>query len=334
MLKRVGIKVIHQSRIPELVTLLKDRFEVFAPQEKDKEVVFSEVSDPGKIVLHYQTTVLPPKTFFLPPKETLFTVKGKKVTASAPPKPFVLFGLHLKDLLGICELDEIMRHEPKDSFYFKRRNKAVIIAASGNEVGVPPGGDLVLEKIEGFYRAIAPTKAGQKIASLPVFETRNIDLKPKPKKMSKLDEMLLDSELLARSVEWSRENYPQIWQRLEKLCINCGICTYVCPLCYCFEVEDQKSLDGSSCSRCRLWSACTLPSFAKIAGGHNFRPTVKERYFNWYYHKFVRAYKEFGRAQCVACGRCQKYCPAGIDIENVLGEIVEEFQKAHPKREF
>jgi len=88
-------------------------------------------------------------------------------------------------------------------------------------------------------------------------------------------------------------------------------------------MEDTTSLDGSICTRCRNWDACTLPGFATIAGGHNFRQTVKDRYYNWYHHKFVRAYKEFGRAQCVACGRCQKYCPAGIDIEQVLSFRME-----------
>lgn len=327
-------KVISHKKIPELVDLLKKRFEVFAPQKQGKEVTFAPTTNSKKIVLNYQTTALPPKQFFLPPKEVLFSVKGGKVTEEPAPKPFLIFGLHLKDLAGICELDEIMSREPADSFYLKRRGKSVLVAVSDKEVGVPPGGDLILEKVGNFYRTIAVTKAGQKITALPIFKKRKLSQFPQPQKKTELNEMLLDSELLARAVEWSRDNYPQIWKKLEKICIGCGICTYVCPLCYCFETEDQTSLDGSACTRCRKWSACTLPDFATIAGGHNFRPTIKDRYYNWYYHKFVRAYKEFGRAQCVGCGRCQKYCPAGIDIEEVLTEIVAEFQKAYPKRKF
>jgi predicted aldo/keto reductase-like oxidoreductase len=73
-----------------------------------------------------------------------------------------------------------------------------------------------------------------------------------------------------------------------------------------------------------------LPRFAKIAGGHNFHPTVKERYYNWFYHKFVRAYREYGKAQCVACGNCKKNCPAGIKIGEVLKEIVGDYKKSNP----
>lgn len=331
----MATKVITKKGIPKLVNLLKRQYGVFAPQKQEGETVFAPVNDISKIVINYQTTVLPPKSFFLPPEEELFAVKSKGAIETVPPEPFVIFGLNLKDLAGICQLDEIMEQEPSDSFYLKRRKRAILVAISNKEVGIPPGGDLILEKVGDAYQAITLTKAGRKIADFPVFEEKMLKDKPKPKgKPTRLEEMLLDSELLARAIEWSRENYPQVWEKLEKLCIGCGICTYVCPLCYCFEMEDKTSLDGSICTRCRHWSACTLPGFATIAGGHNFRRTIKDRYYNWYFHKFVRAYKEFGRAQCVACGRCQKYCPAGIDIEEILAEIVAEFQKAHPVREF
>lgn len=334
----MSAKVISKKQFPKLIGLLKKKYTVLAPQEQGREVVFSPVTDVGKITLNYQTTVLPPKQFFLPPREELFLATGKKVTEAASPEPFVIFGLNLTDLAGICRLDEIMSREPADSFYLKRREKAILIAVSDEEVGIPPGGDLILEKIGDAYRAITLTDGGRKIADLPVFkEKRPRGSDPKgfnPIEPTRLEELLLDSELLARAIEWSRENYPQIWEKLGKICLGCGICTYVCPLCYCFEMEDKINLDQSICTRCRYWDACTLPSFATVAGGHNFRPTIKDRYYNWYYHKFVRAYREFGRAQCVACGRCQKYCPAGIDIEKVLEEIVAKFQKAHPVREF
>ncbi len=328
-------KTISKRGILKLVTHLKERYEVIAPQRRGKETLFAPVDKTDEVVLTYQTTLLPPKVFLLPPEEELFIAKGGRVSETPPPEPFVLFGLNLKDLEGICRLDEIMSQEPADSFYLRRRKEAVLIAISDKEVGIPPGGDLILEKVGANYQATPLTKAGEKITSLPSFKKGAPKSEPQPKnKPTKLEELLLDSELLCRAIEWSRENYPEIWEKLGKICLNCGICTYACPLCYCFEMEDKISLDRSACSRCRQWSACTLPGFATVAGGHNFRPTIKDRYFNWYYHKFVRAYKEFGRAQCVACGRCQKYCPAGIDIEKYLVDITDKFQKAHPERKF
>ncbi|MBU2109907.1 4Fe-4S dicluster domain-containing protein, partial [Patescibacteria group bacterium] len=63
-----------------------------------------------------------------------------------------------------------------------------------------------------------------------------------------------------------------------------------------------------------------------IAGGHSFRPNLKERYYNWFYHKFVRAYREYGKSQCVGCGACKHNCPAKIDIQEVLSVILRDYR--------
>ncbi len=137
-------------------------------------------------------------------------------------------------------------------------------------------------------------------------------------------QILLDPEVLSDAVEWSHNH--KIWDELGEKCLGCGICTYVCPLCYCFSMEDKVGLDDK-CSRCRKWDACTLPNFAKIAGGFSFRKTLRERYYNWFYHKFVRAYNESGKSLCVGCERCKNQCPAKIDILEVLKTILEDYGK-------
>ena len=144
--------------------------------------------------------------------------------------------------------------------------------------------------------------------------------------MKKLRKLLLSPELLNDAVKWSWKGYPRIWKRLEDECMGCGICTYVCPLCHCFSSQDSLELNGRSASRCKSWSACTLPEFSSVAGGHKFHKGVKERYYNWFFHKFVRGYKEYGKSQCVACGNCKSECPARIDIEEVLTGIVIKYK--------
>ena len=283
----------------------------------------------GFAVFDVRKSVLPPKQYFFPPKEETFNfdLKSQKLSVPDYEGRVLLFGLNMAHLEAMTQLDEIMEKPLKDFYYWRRREKSVLVGLTDNTVIVPMGGDIILEKINSKqYQVLVLTEKGKKAIksklikkiAKPVIKKYSTDSNP-------MKEMLLDSELLAEAVAWSANH--KIWDELAKKCLGCGICTYVCPLCHCFSIEDRVNLDGESCSRCRQWDACTLPNFSKIAGGHKFHPTVKERYYNWFYHKFVRAYKEYGKSQCVACGNCKNNCPAGIGIAGVLMEIVKDYEK-------
>ncbi len=326
-------KIIPEKEIPSLASELTKTHTVYAPVIKGDETVFSEINDSAEIALNYSQTPLPPKMYFLPANEELFKVVDDELQKAGGIKPFIVF-LILKDLKAVNYLDKIMQKEPADTFYLQRRSVSTLVATTESAVGSHNGSDLTLEKRNNStYLAHSFTEKGNKILKSSLFKEAPIPEKSAQEPLpNHFDELLLDSGLLAQAVEWSRENSPSTWEALGKICLSCGICTYVCPLCFCTSTEDKTSIDGSECTRCRKWDACTLPRFAQVAGGHNFRPTQKDRYYNWFYHKFVRAYKEFGQAQCVACGRCQKYCPAGIDIEKILTRLVEDYKKAHTKK--
>ncbi len=303
------------------------------------------------------------KRHFFPPAEQTFVSRPGAEHSSElgclppePPKEFVVFGLGLPDLEALTVLDEAMKKPNQDFYYLRRREKAIVIGLVKEKIDAAPGGDVVFAEIgAGKYKALANGEKGEKLIEKykrffgkdipPTTVVGGMDAPRIPAGESlngwqrSMRELLLDPELLAKAVEWSRGR--EIWDELKEKCLGCGVCTYVCPICYCFSIEDKVGLDGSR-SRCRKWDACTLPEFAKIAGGpakdagvlpglpggHNFRPTIKERYYNWFYHKFVRAYKEYGKPQCVGCGRCKKYCPARIDIKEVLETILKDYKKS------
>jgi len=274
-------------------------------------------------------SILPPKQYFFPPQEEIFSFdkKSQKLTSPAQQEELLLFGLSLKKLEAMTQLDEIMEKPQPDFFYLQKREKSTLIGLTDKSIEVAPGGDLILEKINGEqYQVLVLTKKGKKITKSKFLkQVKNPKVKEYPNILRPLKKMLLDPEFLAEAVAWSHNH--KIWDELAEKCLGCGICTYVCPLCHCFSMEDNVSLDDSKCNRCRYWDACTLPGFSKVAGGHYFHKSIKQRYYNWFYHKFVRAYKEYGKSQCVACGKCKKYCPAKISIEEVLKEIVKDYKK-------
>ncbi|MFH1461290.1 MAG: 4Fe-4S dicluster domain-containing protein [Patescibacteria group bacterium] len=302
--------IIEEKQIQEWLADLKRSFKVFDTEK----------------------SVLPAKQFFFPPKEDIFIFdkKAGKLTSLDSSREIIIVCYHLGQLEAMTQLDEIMEKPNPDFFYWQKRKKSVLIGIIDHSFKIAPGGDLILEKINSQeYRTWVLSKKGRAIIKDKFFKKikkpliRNYPAEPNP-----LKEMLLDSELLAEAVEWSWRNNYKIWDELAEKCLGCGICTYVCPVCHCFFMEDRVSLDNSQCSRCRSWDACALPGFAQIAGGHNFHPTIKERYYNWFYHKFVRAYQEYGKAQCVACGQCARNCPAGIKISEVINEIVSDYKKS------
>ncbi|MFQ5442735.1 MAG: 4Fe-4S dicluster domain-containing protein [Thermodesulfobacteriota bacterium] len=286
--------------------------------------------------------LLSPKEYFFPLLDTTFTfsIKDAVVSTPAPPRSFVLWGLSLRDLEAITYLDEIMSTPEKDYYYFRRRGRALLVGLTEEKFSLPPGGDIILSVLEkDALKVSAVTLRGERavkkyLPRIKSFKERRSHTRPVPAPrageegtMTALRRLLMDAERLKDAVQWSWKGYPKLWERLMGECLGCGICTYVCPHCHCFSVEDGVDLSGDTARRRRRWDACTLPGFSKVAGGADFHPTRRHRYYNWFFHKFVRAYLEFGKAQCVACGRCADQCPARIDIEEILLDITARYER-------
>jgi len=112
-----------------------------------------------------------------------------------------------------------------------------------------------------------------------------------------------------------------IWEEIHQKCIKCGVCTYLCPACHCFDVQDETV--GEKGRRMRNWDSCMFPKFTEHASGHNPRATQKERWRQRIMHKFNYLKENTGLYGCVGCGRCVEYCPVNLDIRKVLKDILE-----------
>jgi ferredoxin len=108
----------------------------------------------------------------------------------------------------------------------------------------------------------------------------------------------------------------QEWHDLAMRCISCGTCTYVCPNCYCFSINDQ--IVETKGERYRCWDNCFNPQYTEETSGHNPRAAKSNRFRNRFSHKFWYYPDKYDSLLCSGCGRCIMHCPTRIDIREVL----------------
>lgn len=331
---------ISQYNLLKLIDSFRKDHTIFAPVKKGRsDFIFAENPESSEIVFRYPLTILPPKKVFLPSRELLMkrTKSGQleELLPKAEDRTF-LFGVHLVDIHGILYLDKSLEEPFVDEYYRRRRANTIIIGISDCQQNkylaetlapdVQEGFDLFLEPItDTEYLAVVGSLIGEKLVKSKYFQATDYH-EGKVEPARAIDKK--DPDYLAKVIEGTMDS--KIWDKLAKQCIACGICSYVCPVCYCTDTVDSIDLSDSSCQRCRSWGACMLPDFAKMAG-FDPRPSLKERYRNWYFHKFVRWSKEYGVLGCVGCGRCVKYCPAGINYVEVLEKLEDEYLAKNSK---
>jgi sulfhydrogenase subunit beta (sulfur reductase) len=319
-------KIIYDTQITDLVESLACDYRVHVPVEGDlrsfsSQFKFKEYEKGDKIVLRYPVTILPPTESLLPAKEVLFGFIGDKITLPETEKQ-IIFGLSLEDLEGLNRLGTIFKEPIEDVNFSRKFEKTLLVAIDKYSAPTDIPYDLFLQEIEeGVYFALAGSKSGKAILDKSHFKNHKTPvLKVKTTRDSLLSDPLL-SEALRKS-----KDHP-IWEELSQICFGCGICSYVCPLCYCYDVSDETEFGEEDRGvRCRSWDSCMLKSFADTTH-HNFRPELKNRIYNWYHHKFVRMPKEYGFTGCIDCNRCVIYCPAKINYRKTLKVILDDYKK-------
>lgn len=315
---------------------LIDRVLIYGPTENTKEPFakyrFKKLRSAKELKLGYGMTVVPPKKYLFPAKSDILLFEKGEIF---PPKnkEFILFGINKRDGEGLFYFDEIMSKPINDLDYQKlRENMKLVIVDS-----LPPSNalncDLYLQKVDQHHYLATPyTEFGEILVRNKYFgHDKNIGTIS----ARNLPDEVIFHPRLPEIVENSRED--KIWDELAEKCFNCGICSYVCPLCYCFETQDNLEISADISktkkgSREKRWDSCMLPDFAKISF-ENFRPAYRDRIYHWYHHKFVRMPRELGFPGCVDCGRCMHFCPANINYREILKKLItnEKNNKLHSK---
>lgn len=65
---------------------------------------------------------------------------------------------------------------------------------------------------------------------------------------------------------------------------GCGICTFVCPTCQCYDICDYDA--GHEIRKFRCWDSCMYPGFTEMSHGNN-RNSQMQRFRQRFMHKLV-----------------------------------------------
>ncbi|HSQ48286.1 MAG TPA: 4Fe-4S dicluster domain-containing protein [Candidatus Deferrimicrobiaceae bacterium] len=343
------MKIVLKEDFKNFVNALiaDNSWNVIGVKSKGNKFAFGPLESSDELRLDYDVTLLPPKKYFFPQRETLFTYNlagGISAKSAEELKPMIIIGVHPYDIVALLHMDEIFRETKSDPYYFKKRDSSIIIgvniqnmskynfsSAMGCET-IDYGYDLMLTDLGSRYAlTVGSQKGGELLAkyglNLSAALARDIQAVGQKKReiMAKSQQKFnfapeLIPELLKES--YSRSGF---WEKHSETCLACGSCVLVCPTCYCFDVKDNPDLSLETGERIRTWDGCLLEDFAKIASGENFRATRPTRYRHRYFKKGKYLYDRFGFVSCVGCGRCSSNClPDIANPVNLFNDMYHE----------
>jgi len=328
--------ILSKNNLNDFLAAL-DSYELFVPIRKNGITVLAHIDDPLAIKLDLTSQPYLVKQTIFPQTESLFTFDRKK-GIKAPSfetnhKSQVVFGIRSCDARGFCIIDPVFEEDYPDPYYIHKRKSTILIGLQCIEpftncfctsVGGSPssteGLDLQFTDIGESYFVEVITQKGEEIIKV----TAPFLSCPDKNQSVKKDEVKKDAEQkvkrkidvnqLSQKIEQIFED--SVWSDLAEKCISCGICTFFCPTCYCFDIQDEI-IRGKG-KRLRTWDSCMYSEYTAHASGYNPRPTRMERLRNRIYHKFKQNIDRYGVSGCVGCGRCITLCPSNEDIvENI-----------------
>ena len=337
------MKKLPRNQLDSLFAALSGLQKLYIPSDDASGQAKFTAYEPGMTLTKNLNTVRSAKDLFFPQVENLmgFKVTGKQLELLETrdvTEPFVLFGVRACDCRSFEILDKVFLAEPVDTYYQTRRENGLIVsmactrpeetcfcAAFGIDPAAPAGDVSCWMDEETLYWQ-ANTEKGvaltAKLAMLADCDTEAVESQQAATReiMQKLPLHNLDLSAFGAGKTKALFSRPE-WKQLSEACLGCGTCTFVCPTCQCYDIQEFNN--GKTVRRFRCWDSCMYSDFTKMSAGQP-RPTQLERFRQRFMHKLVYfPDNNKGCFSCVGCGRCLAKCPIHMNIVKVIKTLGE-----------
>jgi sulfhydrogenase subunit beta (sulfur reductase) len=333
VLRKIGLE-----KTAELVSALMEKGEVFAPVADAAGLNFQKIQDPGDVTLDFYNTLQSPKSVFFPQTDDMVRyriAKGGPETVEVPLdfEQRIILGVRPCDVRSFEVMDRLfVGGGIVDPYWENRRKNTTIIGYAFDRVeptdfyttfGIgaadPGGSDIFMVRNETLLLLKGITEKGEKLLnSIQALEDASAEDE------ERFEERITEASMLKTRIlatAGATEKLEKVfedpyWMRAAAACLNCGVCTFVCPTCHCFDIQDEV-LFGKG-ARKRIWDSCMFTDFTLHTSGHNPRTTKSQRLRQRINHKFSYYVTNCDVISCVGCGRCVRSCPVHIDIVAVV----------------
>ncbi|MEW6078017.1 MAG: 4Fe-4S dicluster domain-containing protein [Thermodesulfobacteriota bacterium] len=317
-----------------------DKYRVIAPQIQDGVCDFRQLEKGETPELNFSNTRLSPKAVTFPQTETLFEYTLDPAdpdcnimkSPAGEPMPTAVVGIRPCDARAMT-LVKLNFDTPdyQDPYWLKRYEATTFVGLACDNpcptcfcssVGGGPydetGLDMLLADRGDFLLAKSLTPKGDEFLKTGGWDApagAADDLAAAGKAAAEKITTAVPTDKLAEKSLLDLYNAP-FWSSLGFSCINCGTCTFLCPTCWCFDIQDENHRKKGV--RMRNWDSCMFPLFTVHTTGHNPRGEKIQRVRQRFMHKlkyFLDKYQ--AGVMCTGCGRCVRKCPVNIDIRAV-----------------
>lgn len=351
---------IDERQLAELVSWLAETHVLCGPTREPVtgQVIFRRLENPSELSWEAELPINPVKQIVFPQIDTLLRYRYRREEKEVTLEPAdptcrkALLGVRSCDLEGILCLDRFfLGQEFVDELYRRHRSRTFIVSQTCprpfpqcfcvcTDSGPSPreGFDLNLVPLQGTWLVEVGSRKGEEAV-------RTLNWAPAPEEAVRWKAAVVDGALASfdglavENKAWISRVTNRIttgfvkeetWDYIGKQCFECGACSFVCPSCSCFNVEDlpESPGDAESFVRIRCWDSCAYEGYTRMAGDHNPRKPVEDRRNKRFFCKLSYSQaKKYLRPGCVGCGRCAWVCPGDIGLPNVVTYIRREVEE-------